>query len=215
MVQERTPNKIRDLENLIKGRKCKACGLYINQLPAFDDQNRANIFWVGLSAVQFSNNEEKIPLSPYTRSGALIKEIEAPYTERISFYRTNVVKCLPLVNDRIRYPVSNEMEKCFPNLEDELDFLHPSKVFLLGKQVGEFVLRKFSRKLTSLSESFDYECYSHEGIDFIPIHHPSYILVYKRRYILNYINGIQSFFEVSQLNSHSTIFQTSSLSISE
>lgn len=186
-----------------KGRKCKACGLYLNQLPAYDEKKYANIFWVGLSAVQFTDGEEQIPLSPHTRSGALIRKIEEPYTSSISFYRTNIVKCLPLVNDRIRYPVTNEMEKCYPNFEYEVEMLKPSLIFLLGKQVGQFVLSKFSMRISSLKDDFTYDSFLNDGIIYIPIHHPSYILVYKRKDIMGYIQGIQSIFEKSLVTASS------------
>jgi len=114
---------------------CKSCGLYLNQLPVLDNKKTANIFWVGLSAVQFNEEEEKRPLSSNTRSGALIEEIERPFTNEISFYKTNIVKCLPLKENKIRYPLEHEMEKCFPNFEIELAEQNPSIVFLLGKQV--------------------------------------------------------------------------------
>jgi len=202
MVQDHTINKINVLEILNKGRKCKACGLYLNQLPAYDSEKQGNIFWVGLSAVQFSQKEEQIPLSPLTRSGALISEIERPFKDQFAFYRTNVVKCLPLVNDRIRYPVTNEMEKCFPNLQDELDIFRPSLVFLLGKQVGDFVLKKISKKNLPLSDQFEYQSFFNDGINFVPIHHPSYILVYKRKYIQSYIKAIQSCFTMTTESVH-------------
>jgi len=197
MVQKSTPNEISELSIPNKGRKCKACGLYLNQLPAYDKKKDANIFWVGLSAVQFADGEEQIPLSPCTRSGSLIKRIEEPFESSISFYRTNIVKCLPLVNDRIRYPVTYEMEKCYPNFEYEVEKLRPSLIFLLGKQVGQFVLNKFSKRISSLSDDFAYDTFKNDGIIYIPIHHPSYILVYRRKDILGYINGIQTIFDKS------------------
>jgi uracil-DNA glycosylase len=199
MVQTAASVEIRDISNLNERRKCTACGLHLNQLPAFDEQKLSSVFWVGLSAVQFSNDEEKIPLSPYTRSGALIRSIEHPYSDLISFYKTNVVKCLPLTNDKIRYPVINEMEKCYPNLQYEITVLKPSLIFLLGRQVGAFVLGKLSKSLSSLNNEFIYNSYSIDGITYVPIHHPSYVLVYKRKDIQTYISSIQSLFE-SQLS---------------
>lgn len=139
--------------------------------------------------------EEKQPLSPYTRSGALINEIEKPYIEDISFYKTNVVKCLPLANNKIRYPLKHEMEKCYPNLVDEIEALKPSMIFLLGKQVATFVLGKQSLGSFSLNDNFEYDSYTINNILYVPVHHPSFILVYRRKYIENYIKGIYSFFE--------------------
>lgn len=178
-----------------KRRKCKACGLYLNQLPIFDKQKKSNIFWVGLSSVLITEEDEKLPLSPHTKSGALIETIEEPYKGEISFYKTNVVKCLPLSNNKIRYPLKHEMEKCFPNLQDEIDILKPSIIFLLGKQVANFVLGKHSKKVLSLNDNFEYETFIIDNIIYVPVHHPSYILVYKRKFIENYRNGISAIFD--------------------
>lgn len=184
-----------DLSHKIKSCKskiCKACGLYLNQLPVLDKLKTSHVFWVGLSAVQFDEGIEGQPLSPYTRSGALIENIETPLRNKISFYKTNLVKCLPLKEGKIRYPLEHEMEKCFPNFEFELNELSPSIVFLLGKQVATFIMKKMGVKEVALSENFKYESFQINDMTFIPIHHPSYILVYKRKFLNKYIKSLQS-----------------------
>lgn len=175
---------------------CKACGLYLNQLPVLDFLKHSNVFWVGLSAVQFDEGVEHLPLSGTTRTGALIKSIEEPLVNDISFYKTNLVKCVPLKeNGKIRYPIEHEMEKCFPNFEFEINALNPSIVFLLGKQVAAFVMKKVGVKDISLSEDFEYQAFEIDGIFYIPVHHPSYILVYKRKLLHSYIKNIQNICE--------------------
>jgi len=175
-------------------KKCKACGLYLNQLPVSDNRKESSIFWVGLSSVLIADESDKIPLSANTRSGALISRIEEPFKENISFYKTNVVKCLPLTNNKIRYPLKHEMEKCFPNLIDEIEALKPKIIFLLGKQVAKFVLEQNSINTFSLDDQFDYSSFLINDITFVPVHHPSFILVYRRKLIDNYIGGITSHF---------------------
>ena len=177
--------------NLCKSKKCKECGLHLNQTPIFDQRKTSKIFWVGLSAVLFSDDEEKLPLSPLTRSGALIQSIENPFLGEITFYKTNLVKCVPLKNDKIRYPLDHEMEKCFINFEIELEELNPSTVFLLGKQVANFVFKKLTDHLPVLSEDFEYTSILVGQTRFVPIHHPSYILVYKRKFLDDYKQSIQ------------------------
>lgn len=179
-----------------KSKVCKACGLYLNQLPAVDEKRKADVFWVGLSAVAFSNDEEKVPLSPLTRSGALIANIEAAYLDQLAFYKTNLVKCLPLTRDKIRYPVQHEMEKCYSNLESETIQLHPKVVFLLGKQVASFVLRQLDVSAYSLDENFRYESFKLNGITYVPVHHPSFVLVYKRKHLNKYVNQIRSIIKI-------------------
>jgi DNA polymerase len=154
------------------------------------------VFWVGLSAVAFGEDQEKLPLSPFTRSGALIAEIEKSSSKNLIFYKTNLVKCLPLKKDKIRYPLQHEMEKCYPNLELEIKELRPSTVFLLGKQVASFVIDKLVGDEVVFNETFRYKGLTVNGVTYVPVHHPSYILVYKRMHINKYKKGIQKFFKL-------------------
>ncbi|MDO6435590.1 uracil-DNA glycosylase family protein [Flavitalea sp. BT771] len=176
------------------GKICKSCGLYLNQAPIFDERRMADVFWVGLSAVRFEDGQERLPLSPLTASGALISQIEQPYTSKLRFYKTNLVKCLPLKDDRIRYPMEREMEKCFSNFEWELENLRPATVYLLGKQVATFILKKLSGDKPILPEDFTYTSVRINNISFIPVHHPSYILVYKRKMLEQYVKHVQILF---------------------
>lgn len=194
---ERTENSRKSLTDTTNIRKCRACGLHLNQLPVVDKNKKANVFWVGLSSVLITDKENQIPLSPNTKSGALIESIEAPYKQDLLFYKTNVVKCLPLShpNKKIRYPLRNEMEKCYPNLTFEIEAIKPSVLFLLGKQVANFILDKHSKKISGFDDDFIYKSFVIDDIQYVPIHHPSFILVYKRNYIRKYKMGISSYFE--------------------
>ena len=98
-------------------KNCRACGLYLNQDPVFDQTNQPQVFWVGLSAVKFDEGDEMQPLSANTRTGALLELIELPLRDKVTFYKTNLVKCLPLKEGKIRYPLQKEMEKCCPNFD--------------------------------------------------------------------------------------------------
>jgi uracil-DNA glycosylase len=88
-----------------------------------------------------------------------------------------LVKCLPLKEGKIRYPSKAEMEDCIPNLITELNHFKPRVVFLLGKQVSDFVLKGKEGSLDS---------------QIISIHHPSYILVYKRKQVEYYLSEIEN-----------------------
>jgi len=176
-----------------KSSQCKSCGLYINQFPISDSKKEAEVFWVGLSAVQVDENEEfKIPLSPSTKSGKLIQDIELACGSDVSFFKTNLVKCLPLNEKKIRYPERIEMNKCYPNLEAEMDKYKPKVVFLLGRLVAEFTLKKYGIKLGGLGSNFCYTEHQVGSVTFVPIHHPSYILVYKRKAVQKYIEGVKN-----------------------
>lgn len=173
---------------------CKSCGLYLFQLPVFESALTADVFWVGLSAVAFEKGVEPLPLAPNTNTGALISMIEEPLLNSVQFYKTNLVKCAPIKNDngKIRYPLQHEMEKCYPNLEYELEILAPKLVFLLGKQVAEFTMKKMGINNVTLSDSYKYQTFEIDGVYYVPVHHPSYILIYKRRHLSKYIKNIQS-----------------------
>ena len=177
-----------------------------NQSPLIHNNSSAEVFWVGLSAVK-TENKFDMPLSESTNSGKLLYRIENRFNSE-SFYRSNLVKCLPLDDrSKIRYPVTMEMKSCFSNLTLELDYFKPKLVFLLGKPVAAFVLNKYGIKDFSLDNEFNYTVYQTENTVFVPIHHPSYILVYKRKLVELYIHGIQSIIE--KTNDESVEIKTS------
>src|SRR3569623_748850 len=88
---------------------CRACPLHRNQCPLLDSNPspRTNVCWVGLSAKPSMDSTSR-PLCESTRSGAIIAEIEGMFPG-LAFYRTNLVKCPPLQNERLRYPTQKEM----------------------------------------------------------------------------------------------------------
>lgn len=171
-----------------KIRACAKCNLCQNQQPLLDEEKRCQIFWVGLSAKLVTTDDER-PLSPTTNSGRLICNVEEKCSG-IETYRTNLVKCVPLDDHRkLRYPNIREMELCFPNLENEIKELVPRIVFLLGDKVATTISKKFNIKFNGWDE-FNYTYKEYNGTYYVPIHHPSYIYVYKRKQIDSYINGI-------------------------
>lgn len=184
-------------------KACKSCGLDIYQGPALEQAKKAHIFWVGLSAVAFEEGEERLPLSPLTPSGSLIHLIETPLRNQFSFYKTNLVKCAPLKENKLRYPLRHEMEKCFPNFEWELDHLHPRTAFLLGRQVADFVFKKFGLPKPTFSESFRYQSFKIGNTNFVPVHHPSYILIYKRKQVEVYTRKLRDIAQKYSVNESS------------
>ena len=173
-----------------KIKKCNNCPLHCNQSPLIDNNHASSdVFWIGLSAVKVSCTEKEVPLSSLTSSGKLIAEIESMRNDQL-FYKTNIVKCLPLKDSKIRYPSTCEMKACFNNLELEISTIKPRTVFLLGKQVTDFVGSKFGFKISKLNTEFNYERFMVNGIEFIPIHHPSYVLVYQRKNVQMYRDSL-------------------------
>ncbi len=169
--------------------KCKTCGLCRNQQPLFDRQKMSSVVWLGLSAVKIINDQFSYPLSPDTKTGSLLYKIESSL-DKTAFYRTNLVKCLPLCDEKIRYPKGSEMESCFPVLEVELSLIKPGIVFLLGNQVSKFILNKYNITAFNLDPDFNYTPVMVEDVMYVPVHHPSFILVYKRKYTEKYVKSI-------------------------
>ena len=168
--------------------ECQKCGLCFNQKPLLDYERKCQVFWVGLSAKRKTYDAE-IPLSATTNTGKIIKNIENR-CEGITTYKTNLVKCLPLNSqNKLRYPNKNEIDSCFDNLLLEMDILNPKIVFLLGEKVYSSVGRHLEIDFKKWNNfDFYYKCYKTKY--FVPIQHPSYIYVYKRKQMDEYIDSI-------------------------
>ncbi|MBX7140506.1 MAG: uracil-DNA glycosylase family protein [Chitinophagales bacterium] len=162
-------------------QQCKKCSLHNNQPPLLDKKSKADIIWVGLSAVKVDDPSQATPLSQCTRSGELISRIENSI-DSFEFYKTNLVKCLPIEKNKIRYPNRTEMNCCHEHLQRELKEYKPKVVFLLGKQVAEFVIG--SKNISS------FKPLKIGNVTYVPVHHPSYILVYQRKRISSYVSRI-------------------------
>jgi DNA polymerase len=174
---------------LEKITKCEKCGLCRHQAPLLDVSWDAQVFWVGLSAKKVTSDDER-PLSPSTNSGKILCSIEER-CDGVVMYKTNLVKCLPLDGvGKLRYPNKFEVNHCLPNLCLEIKTISPQIIFLLGSKVIDAVSKHYSIELKKWSE-FDYNATKHGGSFFVPVHHPSYVYVYKRKRIDEYITSIQ------------------------
>lgn len=170
-------------------RKCEKCGLCYNQRPLLDAERPCQIFWVGLSAKKVLSDED-IPLSPDTNTGMLIRKIEE-VCEEVTTYKTNLVKCLPLTEEqKLRYPNTTEIDCCFENLLGEIRSMSPRIVFLLGEKVYSSVAKHLKIDFEKW-EDFDYHYKEYKGTYYVPIHHPSYIYVYKRKQMDDYIGSVE------------------------
>ena len=169
------------LKDLADCRKCQLCS---NQLPLIDKKEECDVMWVGLSAKKVENLEIDYPLGEDTNSGKIIKEVEDKLPN-VKYYKTNLVKCLPLdENGKIRYPNNEEMNACINNLIKEIEILNPKVVFLLGNNVSNFVKKHIKKHDIKLN------------VYFKSIEHPSYIYTYKRKNKHDYINKL-----INEINS--------------
>ena len=164
------------LEEISKCKKCKLCK---NQRPLLDKNNSCDIMWVGLSAKKVENVNKTIPLCNDTNSGKIIEKIENKLNY-FKFYKTNLVKCLPLdKNNKLRYPTIEEMNSCIENLLLEINYFNPKIIFVLGKKTYNFIHKYFVNNNIDTSSIYYIE-------------HPSYIYIYKRKYIDDYIEKIKN-----------------------
>lgn len=169
--------------------KCKKCGLCQHQSPLLDYTRVCQVFWVGLSAKKVKSEDER-PLSPSTNSGSILCSVEE-HCKDVSMYRTNLVKCLPLDDlGKLRYPNKREIDLCLPNLNSEIEELSPQIIFLLGGKVTDAIGRYYSLSFEKWNE-FEYKVTKHNNTYFVPVHHPSYIYVYRRKRIDEYVSGLE------------------------
>ena len=153
-----------------------------------DKCTSCQVLWVGLSAKKVMYDDE-IPLSKSTNSGAIIHRIEESL-DGVSTYKTNLVKCLPLDDrQKLRYPNRQEIDDCFCNLEEEISTLAPKIVFLLGEKVYSSVAKRYRFSFGKI-DGFNYQTVRHNGVYYVAVHHPSYIHVYKRKFIDTYIQSL-------------------------
>ena len=114
--------------------------------------------------------------------------------EGLDCYYTNLVKCLPLMDGKLRYPTEPELDVCFGNYELELRTLGPRKVVLLGKQVSEFVASRMGLRFRRMKAGdLEFETAQAGIIEYLSAYHPSYVLIYKRRQLDDYKRSILSF----------------------
>ena len=170
-------------------QKCHKCSLCFNQKPLLDVEKECQVFWVGLSAKKVMSDVE-LPLSSETNTGMIIHKIEEGCEELIA-YKTNLVKCLPLTEQqKLRYPNKNEIDCCFEHLLSEIHTMSPQIVFLLGEKVYSTIAKKMKIEFEKWND-FEYHYKKVEGIYYVPIHHPSYIYVYKRKRMQDYIDEVR------------------------
>lgn len=152
---------------------CKSCGLCNIQKPLLMRLRSSQVVCVGLSAkiCKFSDEE---PLDTRTNSGRAIAKLEELCG--FSFYKTNLVKCAPLENGKLRYPTKREIACCMPHLKGEIAEAQPKVVLMLGKQVTANIARERGFCAPQL-----YSIIKHNGITYLSMPHPSYLWIYKRK----------------------------------
>lgn len=149
--------------------------------------------WVGLSAKKATSVDDFTPLHADTNTGKLVAEIEAQ-CPGATFYKTNLVKIPPLDSKgKLRYPTLEECALYYPELQIEFRMVDPQIILLLGIKTATFVLKQYKLQMPKLS--YEYQVFEYKKRWYVPIHHPSYFMVYKRKEKNQYIQAVKAVIE--------------------
>lgn len=146
------------------------------------------MYFVGLSAKPNCDH-----LSAQTNTGNIIEQIihDLPYVTSV---KTNLVKTPPLdQRGNLRYPNFSEMEQGWKELQNEMDQMFPNLLVTLGQQVSFFLRSRMGIQPAKprLPADFSSKTYlSQSEHHLLSVHHPSFVFVYRRRYIENYVNNV-------------------------
>lgn len=169
--------------------RCRRCPLYKNQRPAQNEIQKSDVMVIGISAQRNTPNKTFTPLDELSTTGKFIANLEKDFPNK-TFYKTNLVKCAPISDqNKIRYPTNQESEKCFQHLEREIKAVNPKTIILLGRHVTTFLSKKFKLELKK------YNSTRYKNMTIIPVDHPSYIMIYKRKQSEQYKNKIVNLLE--------------------
>jgi DNA polymerase len=138
--------------------------------------------FVGLSAVKSIDGERSEPLSDQTRSGALLRQLVSQVPTHPAYF-TNLVKCVPLQNGKIRYPSREEMDACLDNLLREFQTVSPERIILLGRHV----------RWTKSHDPVGSAVGVYGDVLLMAAYHPSFMLIYRRRQIETYKQSVLEF----------------------
>ena len=146
------------------------------------------VYFIGLSAKPLCEH-----LDPETPTGNIIEQIihDLPSIEAV---KTNLVKVPPIDTiGKLRYPNPAEMRSGWKELQFELDRTFPCLVITLGQQVSFFVRSQMGVQPAKprLPSDFSYASFLLPSQSYIlSVHHPSFIYVYRRNYIANYVENV-------------------------
>ena len=149
---------------------------------------RPLVYFVGLWAKPMCEH-----LAPETRTGYIIEQI-IHYLPSIKTVKTNLVKTPPIDREgNLRYPNLNEMKSGWDKLQGEMNQTFPNLVVTLGQQVSFFLRSQMGVQPAKpqFPADFSYESYFSQSKSYIlSVHHPSFIYVYRRKDIENYVENV-------------------------
>jgi hypothetical protein len=146
------------------------------------------IYFVGLSAKPNCDH-----LSTQTKTGNVIEQIIHGLPD-VTSIKTNLVKNPPLdQRGNLRYPNSFEMERGWEDLQNDMTYMSPNLIVTLGQQVSFFIRTQMGVQPAKplLPTDFSSKTYLSQSEPYLlSVHHPSFVFVYRRNYIENYVNSV-------------------------
>lgn len=162
---------LKDIEKEVQ--QCKSCPLYVsrNNVVFSDGSNKAKIMLIGEAPGADEDKQGK----PFVgRAGKLLNEFlkSAGINRNEDLYIANTIKCRPPEN---RKPTKEEKAACERFLQAQINTVKPKIIVLCGATAMESFLDK-KLKISKVRGEFFENIKGYEGIKFIPILHPSYLL---------------------------------------
>lgn len=121
-------------------KKCTKCELSKtrNNVVFGEGNKNADILIIG-EAPGFNEDREGRPF--VGKAGKFLDELfESAGIKRSDVYIANILKCRPPKN---RNPTSEEIKKCTPYLDKQIELLNPTVICTLGNFSTKYILEKF------------------------------------------------------------------------
>ncbi|HET7497099.1 MAG TPA: uracil-DNA glycosylase [Candidatus Eisenbacteria bacterium] len=147
---------------------CRACSLCRTRTKTVfaDGDPAARLLFVGEAP---GRDEDAQGLPFVGRAGQLLnKMIAAIDLKREGVYICNVLKCRPPDN---RVPAPDEVERCRPFLEQQIELVKPALICALGLSAAQALLQTKSSMASMRGKTFAFR-----GVPVIPTYHPAALL---------------------------------------
>ena len=162
------PDRARLLELRQIASGCTSCSLHRsrNHVVFGEGNPAAGLMFVG----EAPGREEDLQGEPFVgEAGRLLtRMIRAIEMSREDVYICNVLKCRPPSN---RNPFPDEIKKCTPFLEGQIEVIRPKVICTLGLFASQFILGSRLPLRMLRGKAYDYR-----GIKIFPTYHPAALL---------------------------------------
>lgn len=178
---------------------CQKCSLAASRTHIVVDRGnpKAKVLIIGEAPGENEDLEGKAFVG---RSGRLLDALmkETGFDTNLDSLIVNVAKCRPPDN---RAPKPDEVAACFPFLTQQIAFVKPSIILLLGATALKHVIpsKRGFPMAKEVGNFFDHSDYP--GIKFMVLYHPAYILrdPRKKPLMLEHLKNFKAFWDQSSL----------------